>query len=122
MAGWLLRRTQPDFINGLIRKYRPKNCLEIGVANGGSSILILNAIQDIPNSSLVSLYLNTQLYNDQTKKTGYRVNQYFPELAKNWKLLTGQQPHKFLVQLDMKFDFVFLDAVHRAPGELLNLI
>ena len=24
MAGWLLRGTQPDFINGLIRKYNPK--------------------------------------------------------------------------------------------------
>lgn len=122
MAGWLLRGTQPDFINGLIRKYRPKNCLEIGVANGGSSILILNAIQDIPNSILVSLDLNTQLYTDKTKKTGYRVNQYFPKLAKNWKLLTGQQPHKFLIKLNMKFDFVFLDSAHKAPGELLNLI
>ena len=122
MAGWQLGKTQPYFIHGLIRKYKPKNCLEIGVADGGSSILILNAIKDIPNSSLVSLDLNTQLYYNQTKKTGYRVNQYFPELAKNWKLLTGQQPHKFLIKLDMKFDFVFLDTVHYAPGELLNFI
>ena len=122
MAGWQLGRTQPNFINGLIRKYKPKNCLEIGVADGGSSILILNAIKDFPNSTLVSLDLNTQLYYNQTKKTGYRVNQYFPELTKNWKLLTGQQPHKFLIKLNMKFDFVFLDTAHRAPGELLNFI
>lgn len=84
--------TQLNFINGLIRKYKPKNCLEIGVADGGSSILILNAIQDIQNSSLVSLDLNIQLYYDQSKMTGYRVNQYFPELTQNWKLLTGKQP------------------------------
>ena len=122
MAGWQLGRTQPNFINGLIRKYKPKNCLEIGVAEGGSSILILNAIKDFPNSTLVSLDLNIQLYYNQTKKTGYRVNQYFPELTKNWKLLTGQQPHKFLIKLNMKFDFVFLDTAHQAPGELLNFI
>ena len=121
-AGWLLGGNQPYFINGLIRKYKPKNCLEIGVANGGSSILLLNAIKDIPDSSLISLDLNTQVYNDQSKKTGYRVNQYFPELTKNWKLLTGQQPHKFLVQLNKKFDFVFLDTAHSAPGEILNFI
>ena len=30
------------FINGIIRKNKLKNCLEIGVAQGGSSILILN--------------------------------------------------------------------------------
>ena len=113
---------QPYFLNGLIRKFKPKNCLEIGVANGGSSILILNAIKDIPDSSLISLDLNTQLYYDQSNKTGYRVNLFFPELTKNWKLLTGQQPHKFLVELNMKFDFVFLDTAHSAPGEILNFI
>ena len=121
-SGWLLERRESYFINGIIRKYKPKNFLEIGVYNGGSSILILNAIKDIPGSSLISLDINTQLFDDQTKKTGYRVNQYFPELIKNWKLFTGQQPHKFLIKLNMKFDFVFLDTAHSAPGEILNFI
>jgi hypothetical protein len=121
-SGWLLGGNEPYFINGLIRKFKPKNCLEIGVANGGSSILILNAIKDIPDSNLISLDFNTQLFIDQSKKTGYRVKQYFPELTKKWKLLTGQQPHKFLIKLNMKFDFVFLDTVHSAPGEILNFI
>ena len=121
-SGWELRRSEAYFINCLIRKFKPKNCLEIGVANGGSSILILNAIKDITNSRLISLDLNTQLYTNRFKKTGYRVNQYFPELTKNWKLFTGQQPHKFLIKLNMKFDFVFLDTVHYAPGEILNFI
>ena len=119
---WHLGGNEPYFINGLIRKFKPKNCLEIGVANGGSSILILNAIKDIPGSSLISLDLNTQLYFNKSQKTGYRVNQFFPELTKNWKLLTGQQPHKFLIKLNMKFDFVFLDTAHSAPGEILNFI
>ena len=119
---WQLGGKQPYFINGLIRKFKPKNCLEVGVANGGSSILILNAIKDIPGSSLISLDLNNELYYNQSKKTGYRVNEYFPELTKKWKLLTGQQPHKFLIKLNMKFDFVFLDTAHSAPGEILNFI
>jgi predicted O-methyltransferase YrrM len=117
-----LEGNQSYFINVLIRKFKPKNCLEIGVANGGSSILILNAIKDIPDSCLISLDLNTKLFTDKSKKTGYRVNQYFPELTKNWKLFTGQQPHKFLIKLNMKFDFVFLDTAHYAPGEILNFI
>jgi predicted O-methyltransferase YrrM len=121
-SGWQLGGSQPYFINGLIRKHKPKNCLEIGVADGGSSILILNAIKDIPGSSLISLDLNNQLYYNQSKETRYRVNQYFPELTKNWTLLTGQQPHKFLIRLKMKFDFVFLDTAHSAPGEILNFI
>ena len=84
--------------------------------------MILNAIKDIPNSSLISLDLNTQLFYNPSQKTGYRVNEFFPELTKNWKLFTGQQPHKFLIKLNKKFDFVFLDTAHSAPGEILNFI
>ena len=39
-----------------------------------------------------------------------------------WKLFTGRQPHIFLSQLNMKFDFLFLDTTHLAPGEFINLI
>jgi predicted O-methyltransferase YrrM len=37
---------QREFINGIIRKIKPKKILELGVAFGGSSIIILNAIKD----------------------------------------------------------------------------
>ena len=77
--------------------------------------LILNTIKDIPESSLISLDLNTQLYYNKSKKTEYRVKQYFPDLTKKWKLLTGQLPHKYLIKLNMKFDFVFLGTAHSAP-------
>ena len=121
-SGWILSLNEAQFINGIIRKNKLKNCLEIGVAQGGSSVLILNAIKDIKDSILVSLDLNKELYNDPKKLTGYRVNQYFPELSKNWKLYTGEQPHKFLVNLNIKFDFLFLDSAHVSPGEIINFI
>ena len=121
-AEWLVALKEAEFINGIIRKNKLKNCLEIGVANGGSSILILNSIKDIENSFLVSLDLNKEVFKAPDKLTGYRVNQYFPELTKNWKLYTGDQPHKFLVDLNMKFDFLFLDSAHVSPGEIINFI
>ena len=121
-SGWLLGLDEARFINGIIRKNKLKNCLEIGVANGGSAILILNSIKDIENSILVSLDLNKEIFNDPNKLVGYRVNKYFPELSKNWKLYTGDQPHKFLVDLNIKFDFLFLDSTHASPGEILNFI
>ena len=121
-SGWLIGLDQAQFINGIIRKNKLKNCLEIGVANGGSSILILNAIKDIDNSILVSLDLNKEVYNDPDKLTGYRVTEYFPELKNKWKLFTGDQPHKFLIKLNITFDFLFLDSAHVSPGEILNFI
>ena len=121
-SSWQLLNNQPYFINGIIRKYKPKKCLELGVAAGGSSIVILNAIKDIKDSFLISLDVNTQLYCDKKFKTGYRVYKYFPELTKNWKLYTGEQSYKFLDKLNLKFDFLLLDTVHFSPGELINII
>ena len=110
------------FLNGIIRKFRPKNCLEIGVSRGGSSVVILNAIKDIKGSLLISLDLNERLFINKTQKTGHIVKEYFPELAKNWKLFVGDQPHKFLDKLNLKFDFLFLDTSHFTPGEIINII
>ena len=121
-SGMQIHLEDAKFINGIIRKNKLKKCLEIGVALGGSSILILNAIKDMENSLLVSLDLNREFYQDPSQLTGYRDNEYFPELAKNWKLFTGDQPHKFLVDLNIKFDFLFLDTAHVSPGEIFNFI
>ena len=121
-SGWFIMEEEAYFINGIIRKFKMKNYLEIGVASGGTSILILNAIQDIEDSVLISLDLNENMFTDQINKTGYRVKEYFPELTNKWKLYTGDQPHKFLNKLNMKFDFLFLDTAHVAPGEIINFI
>ena len=43
---------QKEFLNRVIRKYKPKKIVEIGVSIGGSSIIILNAIIDIKISHL----------------------------------------------------------------------
>ena len=122
-AGWMhMSQNQYFLINGIIRKHKPKNCLEVGVAEGGSSILILNAIKDIEDSQLISLDLNSNFYLNPNFKTGYRVQKYFPELTKKWQLFTGEQPHIFLEKLNKTFDFVFLDTAHVNPGELINFI
>lgn len=108
--------------NGIIRKFKPKNCLEIGVAEGGSAILILNALQDIKGSKLVSLDISEKYYVNQNLLTGYRVKEYFPELMNKWQLFIGEQPHIFLEKLNLTFDFLFLDTVHLTPGEFINFI
>lgn len=117
-AGWMMTLNEVYLINGLIRKHKPKNCLEIGVAFGGSSVLILNAIKDFPESNLVSIDLAKHI---NQKNIGYKV-ELFPELMKKWKLFTGNMAHTFLSHLNMKFDFLLLDSAHTSPGEFLNFI
>ena len=121
-AGYEVFYDHPYFLNGIIRKTKPKNCLEIGTARGGSSIVILNAIQDIKGSVLISLDINKKWYKNKKYNTGYRVKKFFPQLTKNWKLYCGEQPHKFLDNLNMKFDLLYLDTVHSTPGEFINIL
>ena len=118
-AEWIMKLDEVYLLNGLIRKYKPINCLEIGIAKGGSSILILNAIKDYNNSRLVSIDLFAWIKN---KKRGYLVEEKFPELMKKWDFFLGDMPHKFLSKLNRKYDFVFLDSAHMSPGEFFDFI
>ena len=122
-AGYEQNDNEPYFLNGIIRKFKPKKCLEIGVAKGGSSVIILNALKDINKSFLISLDIRENYYINQSLKTGFIVKKYFSELANNkWRLYTGKQPHIFLSKLNLKFDFLFLDTVHLNILEVLPFL
>ena len=53
---------QRCFLNGVIRQVKPKRILEVGVAGGGSSAIILNAIKDMKDSFLYSIDYSEQYY------------------------------------------------------------
>ena len=81
---------QKEFLNGVVRKFKPKKVLEIGVAEGGSSIIILNAIKDIEDSHLFSIDLS------KNNMIGYCVKNIFQNLSNKWILYTGNIPVKFM--------------------------
>ena len=39
----------------MVRKFKPKKLVEIGVSGGGTAALMLNAIKDIPDAKLYSI-------------------------------------------------------------------
>ena len=121
-SGWDLTEEEAYFINGILRRKKPRKCLEIGVGRGGSSILILNAIKDIKDSYLISMDIHNQVEGDNSRDIGYKVKKYFNDLSSNWQLFTGDMPHKFLENINLKYDFVLLDTTHTMPGEVLNII
>jgi len=107
---------QREFINGVIRKYRPKKILEVGVYHGGSSIIILNAIKDIKNSHLYSI--DTKI----SKNIGFCVNEYFPYLANKWTLFKGNIAVKYIEKIGNNIDLAFIDTSHFEPGEILDFL
>lgn len=107
---------QKEFLNGVIRKFRPKKIVEIGVAEGGGTCIILNAIQDIENAHLYSIDLS------DSPKIGKCVRDLFPNLLNKWTLFTGNVAAKFLEQIGKDIDMVFIDSAHFEPGEILDFL
>ncbi|MBQ8651144.1 MAG: class I SAM-dependent methyltransferase [Alphaproteobacteria bacterium] len=110
------------FLNGLIRKYKPKKILEIGVAKGGSAAIILNAIKDDPKAHLYSIDKTKECYSRSKKATGFVVSEKTPELKNKWTLYTGGITCDFIEKIGKDIDFVFIDTVHVAPGEMLDFL
>ena len=105
-----------EFLNGIVRKFRPKKILELGVNKGGSSILILNAIKDINNSKLFSIDFISN------RKIGECVRNYFPEFSRKWKLFTGHFANIFMEKIGNNIDLAFIDTSHLEPGEILDFL
>ena len=107
---------QREFLNGIIRKFHPRKILEIGVNRGGSSIIMLNAIQDIKNSQLYSIDLS------DAERIGICVRNYFPEFLNKWILFKGNIATEFIEKIGNNIEVVFIDSAHFEPGEILDFL
>ncbi|MDR0912512.1 MAG: class I SAM-dependent methyltransferase [Methanobrevibacter sp.] len=118
--------SEQKFLNGIIRELKPKNILEVGVAAGASSLIILNAIKDSNDSFLTSIDYNEKYYRDSNKKTGFLVEKHMSlSLLNKWDFYAGGFVSKFIegiVKDKGKFDLCLLDTVHSVPGELLDIL
>lgn len=109
------------FLNTLLLRKQPKKVLELGVSMGGSSVVILNAIKNIPGSKLYSCDYNEKHYRIKDKNTGFYVDN-FPALKNNWKLFCGGFALNYLDEIGGDIDFCLIDTVHSNPGEILDIL
>lgn|GEM_PF-997591 len=119
---------QPDesaFICGLIKQKRPRTILEVGVAGGGTTAIILNCLSllDI-DATLHSVDIAEKYYQNPALNTGYLA-----EAAK--EVLESPCPHvthygktlpECMEQIGGGIDFLILDTIHTLPGELLDFL
>lgn len=115
---------QSCFLVNLIRSYQPQKILELGVAAGGSSCLILDTLQQMGSSArLHSVDLSERYYLNPQKQTGFLIQETLDKgLAAQCQLYLGHSVAHFLPEIDVGIDFCILDASHFMPGELLDFI
>jgi len=102
-------------IHSICRLHRPLRILEIGVAYGGGSAVILNAISDMPNSKLISIDVGDY------EITGHIVNELMPG-NKQWQLYKGKDPVEILDDINENYDLLIIDSMHLHPVETLNFL
>jgi predicted O-methyltransferase YrrM len=122
----MMSSNERRYLNGLIRKIKPCKILEVGVAAGGSSCIILNAIRDISNARLVSIDIQSRLWDFPDKSIGYLVGEIIPDLTTKHSLFLGRQACTVMDEVTengkYKFDICLLDTVHDNPGEFIHFL
>lgn len=121
-----LSEAEHGFICGLIKKYKPKKIVELGVSGGGTSILVLNCLQKLGlnDTKMYSVDLSETYHFNPDKKCGFQIDEAKPYLKNidNHKLILGKILPEVIEDIakDGKIDFVILDTTHYLPGELMD--
>lgn len=116
---------QLAFLCGLIKEKRPKKIVEVGVAAGGTTCVILECIKELELDSLVySIDLCDNYWQDPSKKTGYMLDILPDSLKRKHRLITGLYLAECLCEISPEhdIDFLILDTVHQLPGEIFDFI
>lgn len=115
------------FICGLIKEYKPKIIVELGVSAGGTSCVILNCLEKLNiDSKVFSVDLSYNCHLDISKKCGYQIEdaaQYLNNM-KNHKLILGKTIAETILDIAKygKIDLLILDTIHYLPGEVLDFL
>lgn len=117
--------SEQGFLCGLIQKYSPKKIVEVGVAGGGTTAVIMNCLSLLKSDAkMYSVDLYEECYRKRGKQSGYQleeVRDYLPNYDNHTFLLGKTLPH-VIEKIGGDIDFVILDTVHRLPGELLDFL
>lgn len=113
------------FVCGLIREKRPKKILEIGVAAGGTTAIIMQCIDMLglnEECEIISVDLNKKFYRGDGRDTGFLGTELKSKVLNgiNHKFLLGSVIAECIEEIGKGIDFVILDTVHFLPGEVLD--
>lgn len=122
----LMKDSEIAFLCGLIREKRPNKIVEVGVAAGGTSAVILNCIQMLGlDSQMFSVDLSEFYYAASKKKDiGYLVSMAAGEgiNVSRHKTLLGKVVAERIAEIGVDIDFLILDTTHYLPGEVLDFL
>ena len=128
----LMSEFESGFLCGVIKKLRPKKILEVGVAAGGSTAIILQALEDIGEPyEMHSIDLRQIFFMEgfKDKACGFLATFALENNLINpngfrgtHKLHLGKFLPQVIDEIGGDIDLVILDTVHSMPGEGLDFL
>lgn len=116
------------FLGGCLEKKRPGKVLEVGIAAGVTSAVILGILNEtgLAEATLYSLDVSKAWYRDAKQETGFVAEKWKknnPNKVKHLRLFGTVADHiKNICSDGEKIDFLILDTMHILPGELLDFL
>ncbi len=101
--------------------------VEVGVASGWSSAILLHLLKRKPptcgaDTWLYSYDIGQRCYFDPARRVGEAVDEVVPELARHWKLQVGDARAAGRQLKGRGIDLAFIDANHEHPWPTFDLL
>ncbi len=112
------------FLFEMVREIDPLEIIEIGVASGCSSAVLLRALDSLGGERrLHSFDIADCCYFATERAVGDAVAELAPDYSRNWRLHTGEgATHAAQRLAGRSIPLVFIDADHRHPYPTLDLL
>ena len=122
-----MSKFESAFLCGALKTFRPKKILEVGVAGGGSTAIILQTLEDIGEVyEMHSVDLSPNFWRDERLSTGFlgtfAKEKFFGTLNGTHKFHFGKILPQIIDEIGGGVDFVILDTTHNLPGEVLDFL
>ena len=119
---------EASFLYACVERAKPEIVVEIGMAAGLSSTVVLSALAeraelDAPPLRLHAFDLATTYYADESKQVGYLVDELVPEHKAPLRIhAPGTARDARAILAEQSVDFLFIDGNHRHPWPALDLL
>ena len=123
-----MSNSELGFLCGMLLEKRPRKVLEVGVAAGGTSCVIMEALErlcaeDGSEVVLHSVDMSERYYRDRNQATGYMAENMVGRCPHvNHKTYYGDMLPGYIEKIGGDIDFLILDTAHTLPGEILDFL
>ncbi len=115
------------FLCGLIRDKTPATVMEVGIAGGGTTAILLQCLSDLDYAcTMYSVDVSERFYRDPGRKSGFLGEEALKLIHPpgiRHEFLLGSVACEWCDKKNINgIDFLILDTAHIMPGEVLDMI